>query len=153
MTKIEFRDSEDYNYVINVPIANQDKPTVLRMWVAYDKGRRYSYYDYSEVKRGFYLYFSLEEVASDYPARILSTHKANCRLFLGEVSRKSKGWYRDFAVLAEELVHPVVEERFAEFELNWEKMKGHCWSGRGSGVGMYCDLYTVITPKEKWLYG
>ena len=81
MAEIRFQDNEERNCVVNVPVCNQEVPMVLRMWVAYDRGHRYSQYDYSEVKRGYYLYFSLEEIARDYPARIFSINGKNCRVY------------------------------------------------------------------------
>ena len=138
--------------MVSVPVLGQDEKTVLRMWVAYDRGRRYSQYDYSEVKRGYYLYFSFEEISPDYPARILSTHKDNCRLYLGEVKRRSEGWARDFSDLAGEIVLRVVNEIFADVILDWENLSSSHWSGRGSGVGLFCDCYRVFLPQKNWFY-
>lgn len=152
MQRIKFRDANEVNYMVSVPVAGQDKSMVLRMWVAYDRGRRYSEYDYSEVKRGYYLYFSFEEISPDYPARILSTHRDNCRVFLGEVKRRSEGWGRDFSALAGEIVGGAIKDIFAEYDLDWEKVSSCWWSGRGSGVGMFCDFYRIVLPKKGWLY-
>lgn len=152
MQRIEFRDANEFNCMVSVPVLGQDEKTVLRMWVAYDRGRRYSQYDYSEVKRGYYLYFSFEEISSDYPARILSTHKDNCRLYLGEVKRRSEGWARDFSDLAGEIVLRVVNEIFADVILDWENLSSSHWSGRGSGVGLFCDCYRVFLPQKNWFY-
>ncbi len=152
MQRIEFRDANDLNYIVSVPVLAQDKPTLLRMWVAYDKGKRCSYYDYSDVKRGYYLYFSFEEPSPDYPCRILSTYKNNYRLYLGEVKRKSEGWYKDFSTLAAEIVLPAIKETFSDLNFDWDKLSFRSWSGRGSGVGMYCDFYKIIFPKDSWLY-
>ena len=151
MTEILFRDSDDRNYVVNIPICNQNTPMVLRMWVAYDRGMRYSEYDYSEVKRGYYLYISLEEIATDYPARCLSINGQNCRIYLGAVKRKSNGWYRDFAKLAETIVLSALKDYFSEFELDFEHIRTYEWSGKGSGVGLYCDFYKIELPKVEWL--
>ena len=152
MQRIEFRDANEFNCMVSVPVLGQDEKTVLRMWVAYDRGRRYSQYDYSEVKRGYYLYFSFEEISPDYPARILSTHKDNCRLYLGEVKRRSEGWARDFSDLAGEIVLRVVNEIFADVILDWENLSSSHWSGRGSGVGLFCDCYRVFLPQKNWFY-
>jgi len=152
MQRIEFRDANEFNYMVSVPVIGQDEKMVLRMWVAYDRGRRYSQYDYSEVKRGYYLYFSFEEISSDYPARILSTHKDNCRLYLGEVNRRSEGWARDFSSLAAEIVCSVIKEIFADLVFDWEHLSSNRWSGRGSGVGLFCDCYRVFQPKKNWFY-
>ena len=151
MQNIEFKDEDGFDYLVSVPVLNQDKLNVLRMWVAYDMGKRYSYYDYSEVKRGYYLYFSLEEIHKDYLARSLSTHAENCRIFLGEVSRRSKGWHKDFAQLAEKIVLPAIQDLFPEMELDWENLSYCYWSGKGSGVGMFCDFYKILQPRETWL--
>ena len=152
MRKIRFQDEYDRNCIFNVPILNLEKAMVLRMWVAYDRGMRCSYYDYSEVKRGYYLYFSIEEIPTDYPARGLSIDGKNCRVFLGEVKRKSKGWHGDFSKLAEEIAEEVIKDRYPKLELDWEKSDVWHWSGVGSGVGMYCDFYQVVLPKLEWIY-
>lgn len=152
MAEIRFQDKDERNCVVNVPVCNQEVPMVLRMWVAYDRGHRYSQYDYSEVKRGYYLYFSLEEIARDYPARIFSINGKNCRVYLGEVKRKSKGWHRDFARLAETIAPAAMKELFSEFKFDLEQVSFRDWSGRGSGVGLYCDFYKIILPKVEWLY-
>lgn len=153
MQKIEFRDEHELNYVVSVPVINKEKTFLLRMWVAYDRGGRYSCYDYAEVKRGYYLYFSFEEPIEKYPARGLLIDGKNCRLYLGEVKRHSKGWYKDFAKLASEIMFAAIEEEFSKLVLDWENVSYQCWSGKGSGVGMYCDFYTIILPKKEWLYG
>jgi len=152
MQKIEFRDTNGINYIVNVPILNQEKPMLLRMWVAYDRGRRYSQYDYSEVKRGFYLYFSLEEVSDGYPARTLLIDRDNWRLYLGEVKRKSEGWYKDFSELAGEIALSAINEKFPNFSFDWSKMSFSYWSGKGSGVGLYCDFYQIFLPQKEWLF-
>ena len=152
MAKIQFRDNYDGNCVVNLPICNQEKPMVLRMWVAYDKGMRYSQYDYDKVNRGYYLYLSLEEFSTDYPARCLSISGDNCRIYLGEVKRKSEGWHRDFSKLAERIAVAAIKELFSELAFDFEGMTTFYWSGRGSGVGMYCDFYRIILPKVAWLY-
>lgn len=153
MQRIRFRDVNDRNCMVSVPVNGQEKPVVLRMWVAYDRGRRYSQYDYAEVKRGYYLYFSFEELSTDYPARILSTHRDNCRVFLGEVKRRSEGWHRDFSNLAGEIAEVVIHDILAGYDLDWNNLSDCWWSGRGSGVGMFCDFYQIIMPKREWLYG
>ena len=153
MPKIEFRDEHELNYVVSVPVMSQEKQMLLRMWVAYDRGGRCSYYDYSEVKRGYYLYFSFEEAIGDYPARGLLIDGNNCRLYLGGVKRHSQGWYRDFSQLASELLFSVIEEKFSELKIDWEKVSFQYWSGRGSGVGLYCDFFAILQPKVEWLYG
>ena len=152
MQRIEFRDANEFNYMVSVPVLGQNEKMVLRMWVAYDRGRRYSQYDYSEVKRGYYLYFSFEEISTDYPARILATHKDNCRLYLGEVKRRSEGWARDFSDLAGEIVLKVINEIFGELTFDWDHLSFSFWSGRGSGVGLFCDFYKVFLPKKEWFY-
>ena len=153
MERIVFQDEYNRNCIFNVPVLNQEKPMVLRMWVAYDRGRRYSQYDYSEVKRGYYLFFSFEETSPDYIMRILSVNGYNCRVFLGEVKRGSKGWHRDFAKLAEKIVGAAIEDMYAEKELDWEQSSIWHWNGIGGGVGLYRDFYKVVIPKEAWLYG
>ncbi len=152
MQSIEFRDAMEFNYIVSVPVLEQEAPLLLRMWVAYDRGKRYSQYDYSEVKRGYYLYFSFEEPSPDYPARILSTHKDNCRLYLGEVNRKSKGWSRDFSDLAGKIVLSAMKETFSELKFDWDNLSFGYWSGKGSGVGLFCDFYRIFLPKKDWLY-
>ena len=152
MSKIVFRDGNETNYVVNIPLLNQTKPMLLRIWVAYDRGNRTSYYDYSKVKRGYYLYFSFEERAMDYPARILLTSEDNCRLYLGEVKKHSEGWYKDFSALAEKIVIPAMQDMFSDYVLDWTKMYSYCWSGKGSGVGMHCDFYKIVLPKKEWLF-
>jgi len=151
MQRIEFRGVDDWNQMISIPVLEQEKPTVLRMWVAYDKGRRCSQYDYSEVKRGYYLYFSFEEPSPDYPARILNIYGNNCRVYLGEVERRSRGWHKDFADLAGKIVLTVINDIFPELKLEWDKISSCYWNGKGSGVGMFCDCYKVLLPKVEWL--
>lgn len=152
MQKIEFRDEHELNYVVSVPVINKEKTSLLRMWVAYDRGGRYSYYDYAEVKRGYYLYFSFEEPIKDYLARGLLIDGNNCRLYLGEVKRHSQGWYRDFSKLASEMLFLIIKEAFPKLKLDWENVSYQYWSGRGSGVGLYCDFYAIFLPKKEWLY-
>lgn len=151
MPKIEFRDENDFNYVVSVPVLNQEKPILLRMWVAYDVGNRCSYCEYAYVKRGFYLYFSFEEPSPDYPARILMSDTKNCRLYLGEVKRKSKGWYKDFANLAGEIVMDAIKDRFTDMSFDWEKLYYSYWSGKGTGVGLFSDFYQIVLPKKEWI--
>ncbi len=151
MPKIEFTDNNGLHYMVSVPVLDEDKPMILRMWVAYDRGRRYSQYDYSEVKRGYYLYFSFEEQSPDYPARILSTHKDNCRLYLGEVKRKSNGWHRDFSNLAGKIIFSVIQENFPDLYVNWNNLSYSCWTGNGSGVGLFCDFYKILFPQKEWV--
>ena len=151
MQKIEFVDEDNRNYIVSVPVVGQEKQLRLRMWVAYDRGNRYSYNDCTEIKRGYYLYFSLEEPSGVYPARIISTGNENCRVYLGEVSRHSKNWYKEFSILAERIVLPTVEEIFPDMRFAWEELYTSSWDGTGSGVGMYCDFYRIVSPKEKWL--
>lgn len=152
MQKIEFVDANYENYIVSVPILEQEKPMRLRMWVAYDKGERPSYYEYKKVKRGYYLYLSLEEPSFDYPARIIMAGAENCRVYLGAVNRHSKGWYKDFSVLAGKIVLSAVSELFSGFKLDWENSYCSTWSGRGSGVGWNCDFYKIVSPKRNWLY-
>ena len=45
MQKIKFRDENDFNYIVSVPVLNQETPMRLRMWVAYDRGGRCSPYE------------------------------------------------------------------------------------------------------------
>ena len=151
MQKIEFVDVDYENYIVSVPVLEQEKPLRIRMWVAYDRGDRYSNHDYKEVKRGYYLYLSLEEPSFGYPARIITTRDENCRVYLGKVNRHSKGWYRDFSVLAGKIVLSAVNELFSGFKFDWESIYCGTWNGQGSGVGLYCDFYKIITPKVKWL--
>ena len=129
MQIIEFRDANEFNYMVSVPVQGIDDATVLRMWVAYDKGGRYSQYDYTEVKRGYYLYFSFEELSTDYPARILSSNQNNCRVFLGEVKRKSEGWSRDFSNLSGEIAISIIKEKFTDLSFDWERISYCSWSG------------------------
>ena len=152
MLKFQFVDENDTNYRVSVPVLEQEKPMRLRMWVAYEKGKRFSDYDYQEVKRGYYFYLSLEEVSFGYPARMLTTGSENCRVYLGAVNRHSKGWYRDFSRLAEKMAVSAVHELFSDFKFDWENSYCDTWSGQGSGVGLYCDFYTIVSPKVNWIY-
>ena len=151
MPTIEFVDEDNKYYIVSVPVVGQESQLRLRMWVAYDRGNRYSYEEYREVQRGYYLYFSLEESSCTYPARIISTRNENCRVYLGEVSRHSKKWYREFSRLAERIVLSAVEELFPNMQFAWEELYTSSWDGVGSGVGMYCDFYTILLPKKEWL--
>ena len=151
MQRIEFVDGDNKHYIVSVPVSGQEKTLRLRMWVAYDKGNRWSNHDYKEVKRGYYLYFSLEEPSFAYPARIIVPRSENCRVYLGAVSRHSKGWYRDFSRVAEKFVRFVVEDFFSDMQFVWEELYKSSWDGEGSGVGMYCDYYKTVNPKKEWL--
>ena len=151
MQKIEFVDADYENYIVSVPVLEQEKPLLLRMWVAYDKGDRCSNHDYKEVKRGYYLYLSLEEPSFGYPARIIATRSENCRVYLGAVNKHSKGWYKDFSLLAGKIVLPAAKELFPEFKLDWESVYSGTWDGQGSGVGLYSDFYKIVIPKMNWL--
>ena len=153
MQRVKFMDEEKINYMVSVPVTNQETPLLLRMWVAYDRGNRCSYYDYSDVKRGYYLFFSLEEPRTDYPGRSLSMDGRNCRLYLGEVKRQSEGWHKDFSNLAEEILPHVMKEKFADFEFDWKNMSFASWSGKGTGVGMYADFYIIFLAKKEWVFG
>lgn len=151
--RICFQDEYGRNCIYNVPVLNQEKPMVLRMWVAYDIGMRCSMYDYAKVRRGYYLYLSFEEMSADYPARILSIDGKNCRVLLGEVKRKSKGWHKDFAKMAEEIAEYAIRDLYPDAVLDWNQSEIWHWNGTGSGIGMICDCYRVVLPKEMWLYG
>lgn len=151
MQKVEFLDEDGFNYMVSIPVLGEEKPLLLRMWVAYDRGRRYSQFDYSEVFRGYYLYCSFEESSEEWFVRSLSSNTNNCRVYLGEVKRQSGGWARDFSRLAESIVFKVVKDIFPDLKLDWEKLYRSYWSGKGSGVGLFCDFYKVILPKEAWL--
>lgn len=151
MQKIEFIDEDNRNYIVSAPVVGQEKQLRLRMWVAYDRGNRYSYEDCTEVKRGYYLYFSLEKTSYTYPARIISTGSENYRVFLGGVSRHSRRWYKDFSVLAGRIALSACKDLFPNMQFSWEELYESSWDGVGSGVGMYCDFYKTILPKEEWL--
>lgn len=146
MNNITFRDNNQLNYIVNIPVLEQDKPINLRMWVAYDKGRRCSQYDYSTVERGYYLYFSFETPSDGYPVRTLSIDGKNSRLFLGEVDRKKEKDYRQFAELAEKIAENAIKIYYPNLKLDWNNMSHTIWDGDGSGVGMYCDFYQVHMP-------
>lgn len=146
MNNITFRDNNQLNFIVNIPVLDQEQPLILRMWVAYDKGRRCSQYDYSTVERGYYLYFSFETPSDGYPARTLSIDGKNCRLFLGEVERKKEKDYREFAELAEKIAVNAIELYYPNLKLDWDNVTRDIWLGDGSGVGMYCDFYRVCVP-------
>ena len=149
MSNIIFRDNNQLNYIVNVPILQQEENTILRMWVAYDKGKRRSQYDFSIVERGYYLYFSFEEEIGGYLARTLSIDGRNGRLFLGEANKKNEKEYRQFAKLAEKIAEKAVKLYYPELNLDLDNCSRSLWDGEGTGVGMYCDFYKMYMPTKE----
>lgn len=132
-----------YNkYVITFPVNNQGELNRLRMWVAYDLGSAASFEDYKPVPRGFYLYISQEKRSS--MCRILEYgDNHNQRVFLMAVDRKSERAYREASKRAGRYARTIIETLCDDLDVDWNNGYARSWSGDGSGVGMWSDMYPI----------
>lgn len=135
---LEFKDAAGYNYLLSFPVKNTDKPLRLRLWVEYEIGG-YSYSEFTRIRRGYYLYISVEESCNMGIA--LESNRYNTRILLGEVRRKSESACRDFSEKAAKYGRKLVEMLCADLEVEWEKGRSSRWSGEGNRVGMWSDVY------------
>ena len=138
---LEFKDTEDCDYMISFPVKNRENTLKLRLWVNYERGNRESFYDYQFLYRGFYLYISLESTWE--VGRTLESNEYNRRVFLGGVQRKSSKGYREFAEKAGKHARDIVEKYCKDLEIDWNNGTASRWSGDENDYGMWREYYKI----------
>ena len=146
----KFRFYSDGNLeIVSIPIVSREKNKNLRIWVDYQRGRRHSLHDGKFINRGYYIFFSVEEIESC--ALGLTSDSHNIKVFIGGVERKSKHWDMEFAELAEKIAPIIIENNFSDMDLDLENMTIHKRYGNEERLGMWSEYFKIETPQKEWL--
>lgn len=139
-----FKDHEGDNFMLSFPAAENDVPMKLKLWVAYEKGGTCNS-TFQRIKRGYYLYVSVEETSS--MARVMTASSCNSRVFLGEVKRRSEKSCREFSEKAGNVAEDIVKQICKDsIIIDWDNCTAIRWSGKRNRLGMYSEMYDAIYP-------